>query len=1759
MVEMVEESTFLSAIEDTEVDIEYGRILVMKRDGSTGGYMPITSDLSFGRDVSCEVLIKLPSVSRFHARILVDDGKCILVPQSTTNPTQLNGKIIANNYVLRDGDVIDIRERRFVFKSATSDLSSQMLSNNSHLKEVQIVQVEDENQTINVPRVKEHIGIDSKLFKVEPTKNTPSKPDSTRKRPVNEGLNRAIVARLALIQSNKNHSLTPIKIKIEKTRPTMKTPLRQAIQMRRKSHGENVTATLASQLSLPTIDNEQHLAIIQTTTCAVQKPVKEEVRKVQKESRVNLFDAIRARRRSHLALPSPVVSDINIQSFKSETDIAAASTPLAAIIPTESHISSPIIATSAISNKKKIGLGTAIKKAIHSRRLSVTKDPIVLPEKKVEAVAIQAVVDSMATEIALQGVVDSVEAYDLAVDKFLCDPKAFEETAVATTAAPTLTETLTEIETETVPATSTSTVTVTSTLTPSDKSKRYRSRGSLLYSIEKKGTASHLDTDPETVSSEDIVESLTEEEMKVINVYADQIESLGTESVEAFAIAFDSYVRGIEKIYDTNTLTMTTTTAATATSPMDTTDNTAVYPTCEVKPASYISHQICEIFDEDSDVCLRRASLSGSLSKMFRLPKEFLTATDSDWDMEMVEIYAEDLQANAYIDSAVAHGIALDTYLADPIGFRIRVGGLELPPNVTLPATSTTVPQNKMRTPNGPDIHGNQIVYERNTENEKADVDVEEEEGDGYDDDAMDIEQHTISMDLFDRMENSDRDCDSSIISNDCHDTDVMSGDMVPSILESYEAAPEATSSASVIDMPQSESDVAGVIVTETSDPTPLLVVQEEPIQMAVSDTVVVVLSEEASERLESVEDQVNGDLSSISGEVVDVNILAPPAVTESVQEVIEEVIESTPVAMEEEDVQETSVAPVIEEAVEPPKSAHKSGRKSKAPASSKKTAALAPKPEVEEETVQETVTVAVESSVSSAAAPLTVTESVEEIIEVVTKIIETSSPIVMEEVETSSVVQESSITPVIEEAVEPPKSARKSGRKSKAPASSKKTITALKPEVVEPVESIAIDMESSSLSAVIEEEVVVPVETPSLETVTLIESVFTIEVAEMVKETNEIVVPEEAVEPPKSTRKSGRKSKAPASSKKTAALAPKPEVEEETVQEAVTVAVESSVSSAAAEEELVDVVIVAPPTTVESVEEIIEVVTKIIETSSPIVMEEEETSSVVQESSITPVIEEAVEPPKSARKSGRKSKAPASSKKTAILAPKPEVEEETVQETVTESSLDSVPAENETIPVTAKIEVPKSTSKAGRKPKVLKFKKSIESELKIEVSSVSELDSNPLVNETQTSAPIVEESSVPFEEEVVAAKSSRGGSRKSKSTVSSKKTAAIESSVDVNNVAVDDVILPVETVIAIKPVVSHAVEEEAIELTAETVASKPNGKAGRKGKAPTAPSSKKTDTTAQNPVSVPIVVIAVEQSVASTNDVVSEVLPKSGRKGARKTKVQELLDDDVVGVKENSLSVLPPVVTETPVPAVAVVLEEVSIVQPVSERNARKGGRKAKAAAGDSDVTEMPIESASAAEEAPAAALGVKRSAEEVHDVQSVTQTKKSRSRQAVSTEPAAASVSTPVVVVVVAEEPKKGRGKRTAAAVASIAEEVIIEANKTGSKKSRKVQEIVVEEEDEEEEDEICLAILCDSCDGEFILEDVGLSAAPEGDWFCPGCSAKKGGKRGGAASKQTTVLDKSSSGSGRQQLKKSDKKPLEVVETAAASAATRKSSRK
>ena len=58
---------------------EFGRIVVLKKDGTEGGVFEIdSSDVTFGRDKESDIRIKNSSVSRNHAKISIDENKNVI-------------------------------------------------------------------------------------------------------------------------------------------------------------------------------------------------------------------------------------------------------------------------------------------------------------------------------------------------------------------------------------------------------------------------------------------------------------------------------------------------------------------------------------------------------------------------------------------------------------------------------------------------------------------------------------------------------------------------------------------------------------------------------------------------------------------------------------------------------------------------------------------------------------------------------------------------------------------------------------------------------------------------------------------------------------------------------------------------------------------------------------------------------------------------------------------------------------------------------------------------------------------------------------------------------------------------------------------------------------------------------------------------------------------------------------------------------------------------------------------------------------------------------------------------------------------------------------------------------------------------------------------------------------------------------------------------------------------------------------------------
>lgn len=189
-----------------------------------------------------------------------------------------------------------------------------------------------------------------------------------------------------------------------------------------------------------------------------------------------------------------------------------------------------------------------------------------------------------------------------------------------------------------------------STVTP--KAKKARGRESLLLSLEKKGKTQYSETITGDNKNIDLVSLLTDEDMELIEAYANLLpQELGLDDTELFAIALDAFIRGMELLYFKQPTVVAETDK----------------PSTDKKNAVTMKSS-----DMEDD-------LSDSLRQLFKLPSAFVDASYSEFDEELVEFYAQELQLVSNISEAVAYGVALDTYLSNPVQFRCRVGNLALP------------------------------------------------------------------------------------------------------------------------------------------------------------------------------------------------------------------------------------------------------------------------------------------------------------------------------------------------------------------------------------------------------------------------------------------------------------------------------------------------------------------------------------------------------------------------------------------------------------------------------------------------------------------------------------------------------------------------------------------------------------------------------------------------------------------------------------------------------------------------------------------------------------------------------------------------------------------------------------------------------------------------------------------------------------------------------------------------------------------------
>ena len=104
--------------------------LVMRSGPSVGKVYPLDkTELFLGRDLSNDIVINDPEISRRHSRLYSQGGSYVIEDLGSTNGTFVNGQRLMGPNMLRPGDVITFGERMsLVFESSDFDQDATMVS-----------------------------------------------------------------------------------------------------------------------------------------------------------------------------------------------------------------------------------------------------------------------------------------------------------------------------------------------------------------------------------------------------------------------------------------------------------------------------------------------------------------------------------------------------------------------------------------------------------------------------------------------------------------------------------------------------------------------------------------------------------------------------------------------------------------------------------------------------------------------------------------------------------------------------------------------------------------------------------------------------------------------------------------------------------------------------------------------------------------------------------------------------------------------------------------------------------------------------------------------------------------------------------------------------------------------------------------------------------------------------------------------------------------------------------------------------------------------------------------------------------------------------------------------------------------------------------------------------------------------------------------------------------------------------------------------
>lgn len=176
---------------------------------------------------------------------------------------------------------------------------------------------------------------------------------------------------------------------------------------------------------------------------------------------------------------------------------------------------------------------------------------------------------------------------------------------------------------------------------------------SLLSAIAKKGSEYLAPISSEMIA--DIMSSITDDELAMIDEYSKQLVTLtGMEDEEAYARCLDAYIQGVEAAIRLNETSH----------PEKSLDNPTP-STPGVGTSQSNNHS-----SPEAPVPISESTIDFVEQKKL--------------DLQLIMAYADDLEYSANLRPDIAYGIALDTYLADPFSFRQNVKAMKVDPSTPI-------------------------------------------------------------------------------------------------------------------------------------------------------------------------------------------------------------------------------------------------------------------------------------------------------------------------------------------------------------------------------------------------------------------------------------------------------------------------------------------------------------------------------------------------------------------------------------------------------------------------------------------------------------------------------------------------------------------------------------------------------------------------------------------------------------------------------------------------------------------------------------------------------------------------------------------------------------------------------------------------------------------------------------------------------------------------------------------------------------------